>query len=103
MRGRSAPFERLAAERGIPFRVLDMQVPQATIEQRLAERQRRGGDPSEADRAVMLRQCERLEPLTESERAVAIEVDNGGEHPIVPATGLGHARGLGDDTAGAGA
>lgn len=92
-RARRAGFERLAADRDVPFRILDMQVPQEIIEERIAQRRRAGSDPSEADRKVMLDQQQRQEPLTASEQNAAIAVDNGGESPIVPETGLAHARG----------
>lgn len=97
-RARRAPFERLAADRGIPFRILDMQAPLTTIEQRLAHRQRSGGDPSEADRQVMMLQWERLEPLSRSETEAAITVNNAGDAPAVATTGLLHARGQAEGT-----
>ncbi len=93
-RERRSGFERLAADRDVPFRILDMQVPQEIIEQRIAQRRQAGSDPSEADRKVMLDQQQRQEPLTGSELDAAIAVDNAGDYPIVPETGLAHARGL---------
>ncbi len=93
-RARRAGFEDLAADKAVPFRILDMRVPQAVIEQRIAQRRRAGSDPSEADRQVMFDQQQRQDPLTASELEAAIAVDNAGDHPIVPNTGLAHARGL---------
>lgn len=97
-RKRRAGFARLAAERDVPFVILDMQLPQEVIEQRIAQRQRAGNDPSEADRQVMLDQQRRREPLTGSELDAAIAVDNTGDHPVVPPASLAHARGLDDLT-----
>lgn len=91
---RRAPFERLAAARSLPYCILDMQVPLETIERRIEQRQQAGNDASEADIAIMHRQRERLEPLSASERAAALAVDNSGDAPVVPATKWGHARGL---------
>ncbi len=93
-RERRARFERLAAQHALPYCILDMQVPLATIEQRIAQRQRAGDDPSEADTTIMQRQRERLEPLSASERAAALAVDNSADAPVVPATGWRHGRGL---------
>lgn len=96
-RERRAPFARLAAHREVPFRVLDLQLPAETAARRVEARARAGADPSEADRAVALAQRERLEPLDGHERACAVVIDNSGEAPVVPATGLAHARGFAPD------
>lgn len=95
--GRRAPFARLAADREVPFRVLDVRLPPEAAVQRVEARARAGADPSEADRAVALAQREHLEPLDGHERACAVVVDNAGEAPVVPVTGLAHARGFAPD------
>lgn len=94
---RRAPFARLAAGRGVPFRILDLQLPPEIAARRIEARARAGTDASEADRAVACAQRDRVEPLDEAERASAIPVDNAGDRPVVPATGLAHARGLAGD------
>lgn len=94
---RRAPFARLAASQGIPFRILDLQLPAETAARRIEARARAGTDASEADRAVANAQRQRAEPLDDAEREAVVVVDNAGEAPIVPATGLGHGRGLAPD------
>jgi len=96
-RERRAPLARLAERFGAAFRILDLDLPDATLERRLRARQQAGTDASEADVAVMTRQRERIEPLTTSERRHRIRVDNTGGAPLVPRTGLPHARGFAPD------
>lgn len=95
--GRRAPLVELAAERGLPLRVIDMELPEALAGQRIEARARSRDDVSEAGTAVMREQRQRLEPLTGTETAVRIPVDNAGPAPRVPPMGLAHARGAGDD------
>lgn len=97
-RERRAPFARLAAGRGIPFRILDLRLPPEAAARRIEARARAGTDPSEADRSVALAQRRRAQPLDAAERECAVAVDNAGAAPAVPATGLGHARGLEPDS-----
>lgn len=96
-RRRRAPFLALARERGIPLRILDLQLAPALRDERIRARAAAGNDPSEADTAIAARQLESLEPLTEEEAADALAVDNDGTQPRVPATGLDHGRGLAPD------
>lgn len=96
-RDRRRPFEALAARHGIPFRILDIEVPEAQLRKRVAARYRRGDDVSEAGPDVMEAQLQRLEPLADAERAARIPVDNAGPAPVIPRTGLAHGRGLGID------
>jgi hypothetical protein len=97
-RSRRAPFVALARRRGIPLRILDLDVPDETAIERIRRRRRAGVDPSEADQGVMQAQRARLEPLDEAELAARIVVENDGDRPRVPATGLPHARGFAPDT-----
>jgi predicted kinase len=46
---------------------------------RVAERERHGQDPSEANLAVLEHQLETREPLTSDEQATAIVFDDGGD------------------------
>jgi len=94
---RREPFARLASSQGVPFRILDLDVPGAVAERRIDARRQSGADPSEADRAVMHRQQARLEPLDPREAVARLRVDNGGRAPAVPHTGLAHARGFPGD------
>lgn len=69
-----ATFAALAQELGSPWLILDCQAPQAELQARLAARSRQGGDPSEADGQVLLRQCDHAQPLSDEEQAQAITV-----------------------------
>lgn len=60
-------FRSLAAEQGIPFRLIDCQAPETVLRQRLAARARAGSDPSEADWAVLTEQLRSQEPLSADE------------------------------------
>jgi len=58
-----------ARARGVVFRILDFQVPVATLRERIVERAHTGHDASEADLAVLRHQLDTGEPLDDSERA----------------------------------
>jgi len=64
----------VAQRRGIPFTILDLQVPRPLLEQRITARQRTGGDPSDADLAVLAQQLQYQEPLTAAEQARSIAI-----------------------------
>ena len=63
------PFLDLAEQRGVPWLILDFQVPLAELRRRVSGRKARGGDVSEADLAVLERQIEGSEPLDDREQA----------------------------------
>jgi len=65
----------LAHEFGVPCRILALDAPVAVLRQRVLQRASQGGDPSEADVAVLEGQLKAREPLTEEERACALMVD----------------------------
>jgi aminoglycoside phosphotransferase family enzyme/predicted kinase len=65
-------FTDLAERLGAPWLILDCPVALAVARERLAQRQREGTDPSEADAAVLSQQVEALEPLNGVERARAV-------------------------------
>lgn len=69
----------LATQLGIPFVILNCQAPEAVLRARVAERERHGQDPSEANLAVLEHQLETREPLTSDEQATAIVFDEGGD------------------------
>jgi aminoglycoside phosphotransferase family enzyme/predicted kinase len=68
-------FRRLAAKIGIPFVILDCRARETTLRARMAERERRRRDPSEADLAVLEHQLETHEQLAPDEQANAIAFD----------------------------
>ncbi len=93
-RERRMPFVELAEQRNVPWRILDLDLPESTLAERITARQRAGNDASEAGVEVMRAQRQRLEPLDAQERAGRLHVDNAGDAPVVPETGLPHGRGL---------
>lgn len=74
--GQRAPFLSLARERGIPCRILDLQVSERVLRQRVLAREKEGRDPSEAGIAVLERQLATSEPLTSEELALSVVVDS---------------------------
>ncbi|MEW6591620.1 MAG: AAA family ATPase, partial [Pseudomonadota bacterium] len=58
---------------GARFRILDFPEPVDTLRQRIAARARQGTDASEADLAVLDHQLQTQEPLTDDERAEAVD------------------------------
>ena len=65
----------VAARCGARFRILDCRASAPLAEERIRQRQQRGGDPSDADAAVLAGQWTAVEPLGPTERAVALTVD----------------------------
>jgi len=53
----------------VPFHLLAPEAPAAVLRERIAARQARGGDASEATLAVLEQQLGWVEPLTPAERA----------------------------------
>jgi predicted kinase len=74
-RAERASFRQLACEHGAPFTVLHCEAPPAVLRERIAARQRRADDASEADAAVLDQQLQWSEPLSAAERAEAIVLD----------------------------
>jgi len=68
-------FAAAARDWGVPFAVLDLQAPLALLHERVRARQACGGDPSEADGAVLDRLAELQQPLRADEAAHAIAID----------------------------
>ena len=69
------PFRALAMELGVAFVILTLQASEATLRQRIVRRRADGGDPSDADLAVLAHQLASRESLTEYERAHAVAYD----------------------------
>ncbi|MBI1194547.1 MAG: AAA family ATPase [Gammaproteobacteria bacterium] len=74
-----ARFGALAKELGCPLVILDLQAPEELLRRWIRERAARGGDPSEADEAVLDLQLRAREPLTAAEQARAVMVDTSEE------------------------
>jgi uncharacterized protein len=66
----------LAARLGAPVCLVHCRAPRAVLEARIAARQRRGSDPSEADLAVLTWQAERFEPPQPQETGTLIEIES---------------------------
>ncbi len=76
------PFEDLAGARGCPFLVLDVRVDDATARQRVAQREGRGDDPSEAGLEVLEHQLETWPTLPAPDEAITLAVDGGSPPPM---------------------
>ncbi|MBS1188856.1 MAG: aminoglycoside phosphotransferase [Rhodocyclaceae bacterium] len=72
-------FQDLARTRGIPLVIIDCRAPESVLLERLAARDRRGDDASEATPAVLAEQLAQAEPLTPDEREAAVVVDTAGD------------------------
>lgn len=64
--GRAAARD-LAAAQGAPFLLVECTCPEDEVRRRLAERQQRGADPSDADWSVYREQSRRFEPILPEE------------------------------------
>jgi aminoglycoside phosphotransferase family enzyme/predicted kinase len=73
-----AAFGALAAALRVPFTLLDCRADAQTLRERVRARQQRRDDASEADEAELARQLTFAEPLSDAERAVAVEADTTG-------------------------
>ncbi len=62
-------------EQCAPCVILHCDVPMQTIEHWLDQRRREGVDPSDADMQVVEQQQQHLEPLTEQEQQISVQVD----------------------------
>jgi len=86
-RSQREPFRALAAELGVPFVILVFEASEATLRQRVAVRDARGDDASDADLAVLGHQLAAREPLAAEERACAVVYD--AEAPLAAARAPG--------------
>jgi len=62
-------------EQCAPCLILHCDVPLPTVEQWIEQRRREGADPSDADMQVVQQQRQHLEPLTEQEQQISVQVD----------------------------
>ncbi|HSF47350.1 MAG TPA: ATP-binding protein [Burkholderiales bacterium] len=65
-------FRHLAESMNVPFLIVDCQAPVDVLRARVAERERRGRDPSEANLAVLEHQLATHEPLEVEEQPSVI-------------------------------
>ncbi len=65
----------VASDRGVPFRILDFQAPEALLRERVAQRGRLGGDASEATPGVLEHQLATAAPLAQDERDATVAID----------------------------
>ena len=79
-------FRKLAAALHLPFVVLAFTAAEATLRQRIVERNRRGTDASDADVAVLEQQLRTREVLARDEADCAVDIDTEGplEHRRSP-------------------
>lgn len=66
------PFIAIAERLTIPFYLLYLEVPPAELRRRIGQRQRKGGDASEADAAIMEEQLSHFESFSASEEPYVI-------------------------------
>ena len=74
------PFEILAASLGLPFRIINTLTSDSTIRKRLVQREKHGGDASEAGLDVMLAQTKVAEGFSDKELAYVVEISS--EQPL---------------------
>ena len=89
-------FQRLAAQLGVPFTILEFRATAETLRCRVAQRSAQGDDASEADLAVLHGQLAAREPLTAAEQVYAFTIDT--DAPQAPQRLLEAVRALGEGT-----
>jgi len=89
-RSERAAFRAVAERAGVPFALLSCRAAPSTLRARIAERDARGVDPSEATLEVLEHQLRTQEPLDTDEIALATELDtdNGSEPTAAALEGL---------------
>jgi predicted kinase len=70
-------FRRLAESEGAEFRILDFQVDEATLQQRITHRRMTRNDASDATLEVLASQLRVQEPLTSEELKITIRLEGG--------------------------
>jgi len=68
-------FQQLAVSQGIPFLILDFNVPEALLRARIHERLKRGGEASEANIVVLEYQLKMQEALQGDELVSVVSID----------------------------
>jgi aminoglycoside phosphotransferase family enzyme/predicted kinase len=77
-RAERSRFQELARRCAVPFIVLDFDLPEKMLRERVAQRAKAGMDASEADLSILEHQLQSREPLVPEERVAAISVDTRG-------------------------
>lgn len=73
-RGHREALRKLARSAGVPFVILDIVVDRELARSRIVERTAKGGDPSDANLAILDRQLAADEPLSDDERSNAVTI-----------------------------
>jgi len=74
------PFEVLAVSLNVPFRIINTLASNSTIRKRLVQREKQGGDASEAGLEVMLAQSEVVEEFSDKELDYVVAISS--EQPL---------------------
>ena len=72
---RREAFRRMADSLSVVFLIIEFSAPEAVLRKRVASRQQKNTDASEADTAVLEYQLKTVEPLHEDEQPVAVRND----------------------------
>jgi predicted kinase len=75
-RAQRRAFSELAARLRVPFCILHIDADRAELERRIAARNARGSDASEADGAVLAAQLASAEPVTADETAYLLHLES---------------------------
>ncbi len=76
-------FQQLAADHALPNFIVHMDVPHATLKQRIQARQSRNNDASEAGVEIMEKQLKQFEPFDVDESGVVLSVSANVDDPII--------------------
>lgn len=82
-RARRAAFQDLAHRRGVGFAILALAAPVDELRRRVTRRLAEGSDASEANLAVLERQCAACQPLTAAELEHALRIDTTRPPPLM--------------------
>jgi aminoglycoside phosphotransferase family enzyme/predicted kinase len=72
-----APFQALAEELGVDWRIVSLEAPSDVLQARVSQRQQSGADASEAGLAVLASQLAHLEPFSAREEARVLRFASG--------------------------
>ena len=81
-RSQRSQVKNVAAESGVPCFILDMNVPDALLRERIARRAMQGTDASEATIEVLEHQLATAEPIAHDEGLPVIPIDHGAALPL---------------------
>jgi uncharacterized protein len=72
-----APFQALADELGVDWRIISLEAPAELLQARISRRRQSGADASEASLAVLASQLANVEPFNATEQAHVLRFTNG--------------------------